>query len=296
MSFYEKTGMILEGGGSKGVFTAGVLDYLMHMGVRTSYVAGVSAGACNAVDYVSEQPERTKKCTIIREKALKFASIKNIAVKRSYFDMDLIFDRFPNELIPFDYDTYFDNVNNGVDCETVITNCITGKSEYWDVKDDRKLLMDVVRASSTLPFLAPVVNIKGTPYMDGGFSDSIPLGRSFRKGNTKNIVILTKSFGYRKKKTSASYARLMVDSYGKYPGLCRAAINRSRVYNRQLDIVERLEREGRIFVLRPTAKPVSRTERNPRLLDRFYENGIEEAEKNFDALMRYLEEGNRVDQ
>ncbi|MBO6111536.1 MAG: patatin family protein [Lachnospiraceae bacterium] len=288
MGFYENTGVVLEGGGSRGVFTAGVLDYFMQRGLKTSYVVGVSAGACNAVDYVSEQPGRTKKCTIIRDKALEYASVKNLARKRSFFDMDLIFDRFPNELIPFDYETYFENVNNDISCEIVTTNCLTGKSVYWDTKSDGKRLMDTARASSSMPLLSPVVYIDSVPYLDGAIADSVPIGRSLRKGNKKNIVVLTKEKGYRKGRTGKNYARLIIQRYKKYPEFCRAAIHRNEMYDRQMSIIDRLEEEGRIFVIRPTMKPVSRTERNADILDEFYQNGLDTAEERFNDIIGYL--------
>ncbi len=280
--------MILEGGGSKGVFSAGVLDFLMKMGLKTSYVNGVSAGCCNAVDYVSDQIGRTRKCTIIRDKALKYASLKNIVKKRSFFDMDLLFDRFPNELIPFDYETFFENVNNGIDCEIVVTNCLTGKAEYMNIKSGNKDLMDAARASSTLPFLAPIAYIKGVPYMDGGFSDSVPVGRSIMLGNRKNIVVLTKQKGYRMKEPSEAYIKLMIKRYGQYPAFVTTAIHRHVMYNRQMEIIDRLEAEGRIFVIRPEMKPVSRTEQNADVLDEFYSHGIQRAQDEYDSLTGYL--------
>ncbi len=289
---YEKTGMILEGGGSKGVFTAGVLDHLMKMGIQTSYVSGVSAGSCNALDYVSDQPGRTRKSMIIRDKAMKYASFKNIVKKRSFFDMDLLFDRFPNELVPFDYDTYFENVKDGIECEIVVTNCLTGKVEYIAVRSGKKRLMDVARASSTLPFLAPIAYIDGLPYMDGGFADSVPVGRSIMLGNRKNIVILTKRKGYRMSEPKAAYRELMIERYGRdYPKFVTTALHRHVMYNRQMDIIDRLEDEGRIFVIRPEIKPVSRTEQNADLLDEFYNHGVERAVESYDDLKTYLDEG-----
>ena len=286
---YKNTGMILEGGGSKGVFTSGVLDYFTEQGVFTSYVAGVSAGACNAVDYVSKQSGRTKDCMIIRDKAYKYASVKNLVIKKYYFDMDLIFERFPNELIPFDYEEYFRSVNDNVTCELVTTNCRTGRPEYMSEKENGGRLMLCARASSSLPFMAPVVMIDGEPYMDGGLSDSIPVGRSLRLGNRKNVLVLTKQRGYRKKPCGIHQAALIEERYRKYPALVRDIIYRPAVYNRQLSLIEQMEDEGMIYVIRPEIEPVSRTERNPDTLEGFYEQGRAVAEDVINDMTDYLE-------
>ena len=286
---FEDTGMILEGGGSKGVFTAGVLDYFTEQGVFTSYVAGVSAGACNAVDYISKQPGRTKSCMVIRDKAYEYASLTNLIVKRNFFDMDLIFDRFPNELIPFDYDEYFSSIASGVRCDIVATNCITGRAEYLHEKSDGKRLMMLARASSSLPFLAPMVNIDGTPYMDGGIADSIPLGHAFRCGVKKNILILTKQRGYRKQPFGTNRIAVTEQKFGKYPEFIRTYIHRPEVYNRQLEIIERLEDEGKIFVIRPEIEPVKRTEHNADTLDGFYDHGRVVAEEVIDDMVSFME-------
>lgn len=286
---YDKTGMILEGGGSKGVFTAGVMDHLTEQGIFTSYVTGVSAGACNAIDYISKQVGRTKDCMIIRDKALKYASLHNLMVQKCFFNMDLIFDRFPNELLPFDYDEFFSSVHDGIDYELVVTNCNTGKAEYIREDFDRARLMMLARASSSLPFLAPIVFIDGKPYMDGGIGDSIPLGHSLKKGNTKNVLVLTKQRGYRKKPFGMNRIALVEEHFRKYPAFIKAVIHRPAVYNRQLELIERMEDRGMIFVIRPRIAPVSRTERNPDTLEGFYEHGRAVAEEMTESLLRYLE-------
>lgn len=285
--------MILEGGGSKGVFTAGVIDYITEQGIYTSFVSGVSAGACNTVDYISGQVGRTKNCMIIRDKAIKYASVRNLIVKKSFFNMDLIFDRFPNELLPFDYDTFFDRTHNGIDYDLVVTNCITGRAEYLHEDYDRARLMMMARASSSLPFLAPMVTIDGVPYMDGGIADSIPLGHAIKKGIKKNVVVLTKQRGYRKKPYSQSHIALAEEHFRKYPNFIRSMIHRPLVYNRQLSLIEQMEDAGMIFVIRPEIEPVSRTERNADVLEKFYRHGRVVAGELFDDMIGYLESGRK---
>lgn len=142
-------------------------------------VIGVSAGACNAVDYVSEQIGRTRDCMIHKEKELDYyLGIRKMFKEKSMLDMDLIFDKYPNELIPFDYDTYFDS---DINCEIVTTNCETGKAEYMTERKDRDRLMKIGRASSSMPLAAPIVRIDGVPYLDGGLADSVPIQRAMKK-------------------------------------------------------------------------------------------------------------------
>ena len=172
MTVKHQSSLVLEGGGSRGVFTAGVLDYLMEKEVKFPYVVGVSAGSCNALDYVSWQPGRTRDCMIIEDKANSYIATKEALKKHELFDMDMLFDKYPNELFPFDFDTFF---QSDTECELVVTNCQTGDAEYMTEKHDRRRLMDIGRASSSIPVVSPMVEIDGVPYLDGGIADSIPL-------------------------------------------------------------------------------------------------------------------------
>ena len=218
--------MVLEGGATRGVFTSGALDYLMEKDVYLSHVIGVSAGSCNGVDYVSRQPGRTRDCMIQKDKEYNYYfGLKDFIKEKSVLDMDMVFDRYPNEIFPFDFDTYF---ASEMECEIVITNCVTGRAEYRTEEEDRDMLMRLCRASSSMPLLAPMVNIDGVPYLDGGLADSIPIERA-------------------------------------------------------------LEKEGKIFVLRPLIPTVSRLEKNYDALMHFYEHGYRLMKKQYDELMKYLE-------
>ena len=138
----KRAGLVLEGGANRGVFTSGALDYLMEQEFYIPYVVGTSAGACNAVDYVSRQPLRTKKCTIITDKKKRYVTIKNTLKTGTLLDMDLIFEKYPNEIFPFDFDTF---LNSDMQCEMVVTNCITGKAEYLSEHSSAKRMMDICR-------------------------------------------------------------------------------------------------------------------------------------------------------
>ena len=173
----KQAGMILEGGGTRGVFTAGVLDYFMEQELYLPYVIGVSAGACNAVNYVSHQLGRMKTCTIDFLEAGSYVGIKYLLKNHSLFNMDLIFDVFPNKIIPFDYDTFFSSKQT---CILTATNCFTGRPAYLTENCGNRIrLMNACRASSSLPIVSPMVEVDGIPMLDGGVADSVPFGRRF---------------------------------------------------------------------------------------------------------------------
>lgn len=283
----QKATIVLEGGATRGVFTSGVLDYLMEQDLYMSHVIGVSAGACNAVDYVSRQPGRTRDCMIPTDKRDNYLyGVRKFVKEKSLMNMDLIFDVYPNETHLFDYDTYF---QSEMKCELVVTNCKTGKAEYYDEREDRKRLMKICRASCSMPLLTPVVKLDGIPCLDGGLADSVPIERAKTYGNSKIVVILTRNQGYRKEGVSKGMARLYRKAYRSYPNLVRTILLRNLYYNRTMELIEQLEREGRIFVLRPQIKPVSRLERNMETLMGFYHHGHELMEQGYESLIQYLE-------
>lgn len=284
MTDNDKTALILEGGGNRGVFTSGVLDCLMNHQIHFPYVVGVSAGACNAVDYVSWQPERTKNCMILDDKENRYISLGQMLKNKSLFDMDMIFDRFPNEVFPFDFETYFKSDKR---CELVVTDCLSGRAEYLEEQQDKKRLMTICRASSSIPAACPMVMVDGRPCLDGGISDSIPIFHAMREGYRKNVVILTRNYGYRKQKPGKS-AAFYKAAFKKYPNLVNSLLNRYKVYNRTLELIEKWEKEGYIFVIRPDMKPVSRTEQNVKALTAFYRNGYDLMEERMDELKIYI--------
>ena len=283
----QKATLVLEGGATRGVFTSGVLDYLMEQEFYTSHVIGVSAGACNAVDYVSRQPGRTRDCMIPTDKNLSYYyGMRKFIKEKSLMNMDMIFDIYPKQIYPFDFATYFRSEMN---CELVTTNCVTGKAEYMDEAQDPDRLMKICRASSSMPLLCPIVNIDGIPYLDGGLADSIPIRRAMDIGNEKIIVVLTRNRGYRKKAVSKAVEKKYRRAYRSYPNLLRTLLRRAPYYNRTLNELENLEREGKIFVIRPQEKPETRLERSQEHLMAFYHHGYDLMEREYDRLLEYLE-------
>lgn len=264
----ENMGLVLEGGGMRGVFTSGVLDYLMDHDVRFPYVIGVSAGACNGLSYASRQRGRAKFSNIDLMEKYNYIGLKYLFKKRNIMDFDLLFNKFPEQIIPYDYEAYFSSPQRYV---MVTTNCETGEANYLEEKKDKNRLIDIVRASSSLPYACPIAYVDGVPMLDGGIVDSIPLERALADGCTRAVVILTRNKGYRK---DSKDFRVPSFVYRKYPKLREALSRRCSLYNEQLEMVERMEEEGKIIVIRPE-KPVvvDRIERDIRKLTDFYEEG-----------------------
>lgn len=281
----KKTGLVLEGGATRGIFTSGVLDYLMEKDLYLPYVIGVSAGACNGIDYVSRQPGRTRNCMIPIDKKNSYLNVKKALKTRSLFDMDMIFDQYPKETFPFDFETYS---HSAIRCELAVTNCLTGKAEYLDEREDMDRLLAICRASCSMPVVTKMVEIEGVPYMDGGLADSVPVARMLKQGYKKCVVVLTRNAGYRKK-LSKKGAAIYQAAYKEYPLLVKTVCRRPVTYNRTMDLIDRLEADGRIFVIRPEKAVVSRTEKRPEVLDDFYRHGYEVMEGRYKELLQYME-------
>lgn len=263
-----KTGLVLEGGGMRGVFTCGVLDSFMDRGIRFPYTIGVSAGACNGLSYMSGQRGRAKYSNIDLLEKYQYIGLKYLLKKRNIMDFDLLFQEFPEHILPYDYEAYFSSPER---YEMVTTNCVTGEANYFEEKQDKGRVIDIVRASSSLPFVCPIAYVDNVPMLDGGIVDSIPLMRARNEGFTHNVVVLTRNRGYRKEAKDIHIPSFL---YRKYPKMREALSCRCRVYNEQLEMVERMEEAGEITVIRPQ-KPVmvDRIERDIRKLTDLYEEG-----------------------
>ena len=270
----DQTGLVLEGGGMRGVFTCGVLDYLMDHDIRFPYAIGVSAGACNGLSYMSCQRGRAKYSNIDLLEKYNYIGLRYLLKKRNIIDFDLLFTEFPEHILPYDYDAYFASPERFV---MVTTNCLTGEANYFEEKRDKTRVIDIARASSSLPFVCPIAYVDGIPMLDGGIVDSIPLQRAIHDGYKKNIVVLTRNRGYRKEGKDIHVPPFI---YRKYPKIREALSRRCAVYNDQLEMVERMEDEKRIVVIRPQ-KPVmvDRIERDIRKLTELYEEGYACAEE-----------------
>ena len=269
-----KSGLILEGGGMRGIFTIGVLDNFMDRGIQFPYIVGVSAGACNALSYLSGQRGRAKYINIDLLQERNYIGFKYLLTKRNIMDFDLLFHELPEKIYPYDYDAL---ANNPTRLEIVTTSCRTGKACYFEEKNDPKRVIDLVKASSSLPFVCPISHVDDEPMLDGGIADSIPVERAISQGYYNNVVVLTRNRGYRKP-TKGTKVPFMF--YRKYPMAKKAIMQRNMIYNREIELVEKLEDEGMITVIRPE-KPieVGRMERDTNKLTALYEEGYNLASK-----------------
>lgn len=274
MQITSNTGLVLEGGGMRGVFTSGVLDAFMKHEVYFPYVVAVSAGACNGLSYMSHQPRRARWSNIDMLQKYDYISLKSLIVNGSIFDPELIYERFPNEFFPFDYDAY---EKNPATFEVVTTNCRTGRAMYLTERHDHRRLTQLIRATSSLPFVAHITQVDGIPMLDGGIVDSIPILRSIDTGHQENVVVMTRNRGYRSSEPDIKIPKFL---YGEYPRLRVALSRRTAAYNEQLDLVERMENWGEIVVIRPQ-KPleVGRITEDVAKLERLYEEGFQQGEQ-----------------
>ena len=269
ISLGRKTGLVLEGGGMRGVFTSGVLDAFMKHELYFPYVVAVSAGACNGLSYISRQPRRTRYALIDMLEKYSYISLKNLITQGSIFDPNILYERFPNEIVPYDYDAYR---RNPATFEMVTTNCLTGRACYLSEKQDARRLTAIVKASSSLPYVAQITEVDGIPMLDGGIVDSIPVIRAVDMGYSPNVVIMTRNRGFRSAEPDFKVPRLF---YKEYPRLRVVLSHHVEAYNEQLDLIERMEDWGEVICIRPRRPmEVDRICRDTKKLEALYEEGF----------------------
>lgn len=274
MRIDRNTGLVLEGGGMRGVFTSGVLDGFMKHDLYFRYVVAVSAGACNGMSYMSHQPRRARISNIDYLARYNYIGIRHLVTQGCIFDRELLYDKFPNQYLPFDFDTFF---NNQCTFEMVTTNCQTGQAMYLSEKHDRQRALDIVRASSSLPYVSKIVEVDGIPMLDGGIVDSIPVQRAIDMGHPFNVVVCTRNKGYRETGRDYKIPRFI---YRNYPRLRVALSRRIAAYNKQMEMIDRMEAAGQIICIRPERPmEVTRMAKDTAKLERLYEEGFALGEK-----------------
>lgn len=270
----KNTGLVLEGGGMRGVFTSGVLDAFMKRGLYFNYVVAVSAGACNGMSYVSRQPRRARMSNIDFLARYNYIGLRHLVTQGCIFDQKLLYERFPYKILPFDFDTFF---NSNTVFEMVATNCLTGRAEYLSERHDKQRALDAVRASSSLPYVSKIVHVDGVPMLDGGIVDSIPVERAVATGHKQNVVVLTRNKGYRSTGKDRKIPKFV---YHNFPRLRVVLSQRIKAYNQQLDMVDEMEEKGEIVCIRPVRPmEVGRMEKDTDKLERLYEEGFSLGEK-----------------
>ncbi|WP_245375590.1 patatin-like phospholipase family protein [Paenibacillus eucommiae] len=279
-------GLLLEGGGMRGIYTAGVLDYWMKRELHFPYMIGVSSGAWHATNYISRQPGRAKSITIDLAKDHRAISYRNWILKGSVFGFEFLFDKVPNELYPFDYTKYFQSEEQ---LTFVLTDPHTGKAVYYTKEDtpDQETLKQQLTAAISLPYVAKPAQWLGKTLFDGGVAEPLPLQKAIDDGYGKLVVLLVKEKGYRKKRSRLDLPARWV--YSKYPLFVESIMQRYVRYNKIIDEMERLEAEGRLFILRPSVMiGLDRMGRNPVELEQMYKMGYSDAEQSYDALERWM--------
>lgn len=282
----KKVGIILEGGAMRSIFTAGIMDYYLEAGINIDNILAVSAGAYAGMNYVSGQQGRIIESVVepLRHEKLLGASV--FFKTGDFFNMDLLFDRIPKVDCPFDFDAF---KNSDKRFLTSVINCNTGEPRYFDKFDSMDEFLNVIRVGNSLPLLARVGYIDGEPYMDGGMADAIPIAKALEEGWDKIIVVFTREATYRKNSRGDIYNSWPVKLfYRKYKGLLKAIDERPAKYNNSIELLNKLEAEGKAFVYRPEGIVLANKESDPDVLKHYYKVGFEYAKKRHDELMEFL--------
>ena len=280
-----KTGMVLEGGAVRTIYSTGVCDALLTRSLMTDYVIGVSAGIAYGVSYVSRQPRRNLDIMVNYINDKRYMGMGNLLRRdnRAYFGLEFVYSTIPNQLVPFDYDTFAAYPG---EVEAVVTNLDTGAAEYFplDRRDDKFKLL---QATCALPFLFPVFHIQGRPCMDGGAADAIPYERAFAKGCDRVIVVLTREREYVRRPEKL---QPLIDlAYRKYPKFCDTMRRRADAYNEARQKLFRLEREGRALVFTPTStEGFHRTERDVDKIKALWMDGWDQGLARLDEAEAFL--------
>lgn len=282
----KNVGLVIEGGGFRGYFATGVLDFFMDKQVQFKYVNGVSFGCINACSYISNQRGRTKRILDNYRKDKRYMGIKYLFKEGNIFNIDFSYNKIPYELDRWDIESF---INSNTKFNMVVTNCKTGKAEYLEKNTlSKDTVLDAVRASSSLPVISQMVEINNNLYLDGGLSDSIPIKKAIKDGYEKNIIILTRDLDYRKK--PSKFKNIIRWKYKDYPKLIECIENRYKMYNETIEYINKLEKEGRVFVIRPKKNlKVGRLERNLSKINSIYNYGIKIAEKNFNNMIKFID-------
>lgn len=285
-------GLVLEGGGMRGIYTAGVLDFFMEKDIYLPYVIGVSAGACNATSYISRQKGRNKKAIINYVDCPTFLGIKPLMQESSLLGMNLIFEDIPKKYEPFDFEAFFNSnqkfIIAATDCEKAepyyVDKDNLGKFNYSEFRNTK--MLQAVRASSSLPFISPYVEFNGKKLLDGGIVNPIPIKKAQEDGIEKNVIILTRNKEYRKSQIKYS-DKIVQKVYNK--NLSEVVKDRHNNYNETLNYIEDLEKQGNTFVIRPS-KPINidRFEKNKNKLEEVYRMGYNDALKQYANLQKFI--------
>ena len=280
-----KVGLVLEGGAMRGMYTAGVLDVFMDNDIKIDGILGVSAGALFGVNYFSKQKGRALRYSKRFCKSRRYMSFLSYIFTGNIINKNFAFYKVSKELDVFDDEIYKKN-NTGF--YAVATNVETGKAEYLEI-DSCFDKMESLRATSAMPLVSRMVEIDGKKYLDGGISDSIPVDKCMELGYDKIIVVLTRDIDYRKKELSNKVVKSLNKRFKKYANLVKTMINRPKEYNDTISKILKLEKEEKIFVIRPSSPiNIKVLERNSDNLQKVYDLGVNDCNNSLSSLKNYL--------
>ena len=276
-----KTGLVLEGGAMRGIYTAGVLDVFMDHGLHFDGVIGVSAGALHGCSFVSGQKGRSIRYYKKYRNNKHFMSFWNLLHTGEIVGEKFCYHEIPERLDPFDYEVF---AKSDTDFYVTCTNLKTGKAEYIKITDMMGQI-DAMRASASMPYVSKIVTYDGKKLLDGGCADSIPVKQFQKMGYERNVVVLTREEGYEKKPQNARMAELR---YRRYPLFAETLKNRHKVYNQTLKDIRQMEENGEIFVIRPSEKlTIGRMEKDLKEIQRVYDIGRKDAEEKMKDLKNW---------
>ncbi len=277
------TGIVLEGGTFRPIFSCGVMDALLSENILLPYCIGVSAGIADGVSYISKQPQRNLEIMQKYRNDKRYMSRSNFRKNKSVFGLDFVFGEIPNELIPFDMETF--KAYEGT-CLVGVTNATTGQTEYKNAKDmDDKFTM--LRATCALPMFFPAIELDGQKYYDGGLMDPIPVRKALEDGCDKVIIVLTQPRGYVKR--FGKYDKMGARMLGRrYPNIKRAILERPERYNEAVKYCESLAKEGRAMIFRPNHL-LNSFESDVRKLEMAYWHGYRMTKEKMKKIKRFIE-------
>ncbi len=280
----SKIGLVVEGGGMRGVYGCGVLDAFLENSIFFPYGIGVSAGAANLASFLAEQPGRNYRFYTNYAFDERYMGLKNFFTTGSFFGMDFIYSELTEVIDPIDYETL---LNPKKEYYIVATDAETGEAKYFSREDLEKHRGEILKASSSVPALCKPIEIDGKMYFDGGVTDSIPARRALKDGCDKIVAVLTRPRGYVKKAELGKklYAEILKD----YPAIVKAMNNRHFVYNAELEYLYELEKEGRALIFSPEdTEGVNLITRNKESLITLYNDGKVEAEARLNELLEFM--------
>lgn len=278
------TGLVLEGGTFRGIFSAGVMDAFIEEGIEFPYIVGVSAGISNGASYVSGQFGRNIDILEKYRNDKRYIGMGNYRKCRSMFGLDFVFGEIPQRLVPFDMDTY---KSYGGTCLVGVTNAETGRAEFRNALDDDENFMSL-RATCAIPGYFPAIEIDGKPYYDGGLASPICVKQALKDGCSKAVIILTQPEGYVKKCGKGNVAMSQVIKR-KYPKMEMLLLTRHKLYNKQLEFCRELERRGKALIFRPSHK-LNSFEKDEKVLRENWQEGYEAGKARADEVRKFMEE------